>query len=358
MTDLLIIGPLAAALSAYLIKRCRLPAERVGLVDVPGGRKKHEGHTPLVGGIGMFLAFAVCALLVDFALGPYRGLFAGMALLLVTGVLDDLQDLRPKEKIAFQLLAAGILMVWGGLMVESLGVVVPTLGPIDLGLAAALPFTVVCVVGLINAINMKDGADGLAGSIILVILFWLSVIGWTSGTSSAFVLPGLLACTVIGFLVFNFPHRWRASASVFMGDSGSTMLGFAVAWFAIEITFRHATGVPPVTVAWILALPIFDAVSLMMRRMAKGQSPLTGDRDHLHHVFQRAGFSIRTTVYILASTTFVMGGIGVGGWYFSVPEWMLWVPLVAIFGLHFWFVRYAWRSMRVMRRALRRAASG
>jgi UDP-GlcNAc:undecaprenyl-phosphate GlcNAc-1-phosphate transferase len=132
------------------------------------------------------------------------------------------------------------------------------------------------------------------------------------------------------------------------------MLGFAVSWFAIELAFRHDTGVPPVTIAWILGLPVFDTVSLMLRRVIKGQSPLSGDREHLHHIFQRAGFSIRATVYILASIAFGMGAIGVGGWLMGVPEWMLWPPLLAMFALHYWFVRHAWRNMRLMRRARRR----
>lgn len=353
MYELLITGPLAAILAAFFIHRCRIPAERLGLVDAPGGRKVHEGHTPLVGGIGMFVAFACCALLLGSSLQPYRGLFAGMALLLVSGVLDDLQDLRPKEHFVIQMLAAGILVIWGGLTVESLGVVIPTLGPLEFGLLA-VPFTLLCVVGLINAINMKDGADGLAGSVTLVMLFWLSVIGTTAGDPSALALPVLLACSVLGFLAFNFPHRWRPRASVFMGNSGSMVLGFAVAWFAIELTFQHGTGVPPVTIAWILALPVFDTISLMLRRVAKGQNPMAGDREHLHHVFQRVGFSSRETVYILAGISFAMGAVGVGGWWSGVPEWTLWPPLLAVFALHYWFVRHAWRSMRLHRHERRR----
>lgn len=349
MNELIVLGPLTAALSGYLIHRGRMPAERIGLVDVPGGRKTHEGHTPLVGGIGMFAAFALCSLLVESALQPYRGLFAGMGLLLITGVFDDLQDLRLKERFALQVLAGIVLVSWGGLTIQSLGTIIPAFGPVDLGILA-IPFTLLCVVGLINAVNMKDGADGLAGGVTLVMLFWLSVIATTADDPSALALPVLLGSSVLGFLAFNFPHRWRAKASVFMGDSGSTMLGFALAWFAIELAFEQGTGVPPVSIAWILALPVFDTILLMLRRVAKGQSPMAGDREHLHHIFQRAGFPARATVYILAGISFAMGAIGVGGWWLGVPEWTLWPPLLAVFALHYWFVRHAWRSMRFMRR--------
>lgn len=91
-------------------------------------------------------------------------------------------------------------------------------------------------------------------------------------------------------------------------------------------------------------------MSLTLRRLLKGQSPMVPDREHLHHVFRRAGFSDHATVYILAALSFAMGAIGVGGWWLGVPEWMLWPPLVAVLVLHFLFVQYAWRAVRVLRR--------
>jgi UDP-GlcNAc:undecaprenyl-phosphate GlcNAc-1-phosphate transferase len=215
----------------------------------------------------------------------------------------------------------------------------------------AIPFTLLCVVGLINAVNMLDGLDGLAGSVVLVMLFWLSVVGLEAAEFQALALPVLLASAVAGFLVLNFPVPWRRCATVFMGDSGSTMLGFALAWFAIDLAFQQGVGVPPVTIAWIMALPVFDTISLMLRRGLKGQNPMTADREHLHHIFLRAGFSPRTTVYIAMGIAFGLGGIGVLGWRLGVPEWLLWLPLLAVFAVHWFVVRHAWRAMRLLRRA-------
>jgi len=123
MTELLLLGPLTAILAVYFIQRFRLPADRLGLVDVPGGRKHHNGHVPLVGGIGVFVAFAFGALLIESGLQPYRPLFAGMGLLLITGMLDDLHDLSAREKIVLQALAGVVLVFWGGLVIEHLGTV-------------------------------------------------------------------------------------------------------------------------------------------------------------------------------------------------------------------------------------------
>ena len=348
MNDFLILGPLTVVLTVYLIHRFRAPAEHIGLVDVPGGRKLHAGNVPLVGGIGIFVAFAFTALLLTTGLQPYRPLFACLGLLLMAGVLDDLHDIGAREKFGLHLFAALVLVFWGGLQIEHLGRL-PLLGWVDLGWMA-VPFTLICVVGLINAVNMFDGADGLAGGMVLSALFWFSVIGVLTAPPEMFALPILLACAVFGFLLFNFPHPWRDSASVFMGDSGSTMLGFALGWFAIELAFKPEAPVPPVTIAWVLALPIFDTIVLMLRRLLKGQSPMAADREHLHHIFERAGFSVRATACTIALLTFVMGGIGVGAWWFGVPQSAMWVPLLVVFGLHLWFVQHAWRAMRLLRR--------
>lgn len=347
MHELLILAPVAFLLGVYLIYRFRAPAERLGLVDVPGGRKAHEGYIPLVGGIGIFIAFAFAALLIEGRLQPYRPLFAGMGLLLITGVLDDLHDLGALEKFTLHVFVGLVLIFWGGLTILHLGEL-PLLGHVGLGWMA-VPFTLLCVVGLINAVNMLDGADGLAGGVMLSVLFWLAVIGTAATAYEAMMLPALLACALLGFLVFNFPLRGRG-ASVFMGDSGSTMLGFAAAWFAIDLAFGQGTGVPPITIAWVLALPIFDTITLMLRRTLKGQSPMSPDREHLHHIFQRAGFSSAGTAWVCTGLAFVMGGIGVGSWWLNVPQAWMWPPLLVVFVLHFLFVQRAWQAMRILRR--------
>jgi len=347
MNELLILAPVAVLLSVYLIHRFRAPAEQLGLVDVPGGRKSHAGNVPLVGGIGIFIAFAFVSLLIQGGLQPYRALFAGMGLLLITGVLDDLHDLGAVEKMVLHVFVGLVLILWGGLSIVHLGEL-PLLGHVVLDWAA-LPFTLICVVGLINAVNMLDGADGLAGGVMLSVLFWLAVIGASAAEYESMMLPSLLACSLLGFLFFNFPWRGRA-ASVFLGDSGSTMLGFAAAWFAIELAFKQGTGIPPVAIAWILALPVFDAMSLILRRIVKGQSPMTADREHLHHIFERAGFSCSTTAWFCTGLAFAMGGIGVGSWWLGVPQAWMWPPLLLLLALHFLFVQRAWRITRMLRR--------
>jgi len=349
MGELIVLVVITAGLAAYLIHRLRHPAVRLGLVDLPDGRKNHLGHIPLVGGVAMFIAFGFGAFLLDFSLVPYRPLFTGAGVLLISGILDDLHDLPPVEKLCLQLVSAGVLVFWGGLAIPTLGVL-PFVGTVELG-AFSIPFTLICVVGLINAVNMIDGMDGLCGGIVVAMLFWLIVAAAVAGASLALLgLPALLAASVVGFLVFNMPRRSEREPPVFMGDSGSTMLGFVVAWFAIEFAFRHGLAIPPVTMAWVLALPVFDTICLMIRRTLKGENPMKSDREHLHHVFERAGFSRPVTAYILIGVAFALGAIGVGGWWLGVAESYLWAPLAVCLLLYFLFMRRAWQAARLLRR--------
>lgn len=339
------LGALAGC--AFLIALLRGPAMHIGLVDVPGGRKEHRGHVPLVGGIALFGAFVFVTMLLDRDLGMYRGLFWGMGVLLIAGVLDDLQELRPAAKFTAQLLAAVVLVVWGDHRIGHLGLG-PGGDPMALGWLAA-PFTVLCTVGLINAVNMLDGVDGLAGGVVLVMLGWLVAVALLADSATDLAVPLILMGSVVGFLVFNFPHPWRSSAAVFLGDSGSMLLGLAVAWFAIDIAEASQAYLAPSAVAWILALPVIDTLSLMARRLRKGRHPMAPDREHLHHIFQRAGFTLRGTVYLLLGIAFTLGAIGVGAWLAGIPDWIMLLALVVLFGGHLYFVQHAWRMVRAIR---------
>jgi UDP-GlcNAc:undecaprenyl-phosphate GlcNAc-1-phosphate transferase len=340
--------PVTLIISLVLIPAFRRPALRIGLVDQPGGRKVHEDHVPLVGGVGLFLAFALAMALVEQDLNAYRGLFLGMGVLAIAGALDDLHELSARRRLFIQIAVACLPVIMADLDIVHLGQI-PGWDTIHLG-PLSVPFTVLCIVGLINAINMLDGEDGLAGSVILVMLGWLVVIAFLGGVPDLAVLPLLLMAALVGFLVYNFPHPWQRSAKVFLGDSGSMLLGFALAWFAIEIGSEEGAHVPPVTIAWILALPVFDTVCLMIRRVQKGWNPLAADREHLHHIFQRAGFTDRGAVYIMAATTFAMGLVGVAGWRLDVPDWLMFAGLFAGLAFHYYFVQHAWRMVRALRR--------
>ena len=342
-------------LSVMLVRLFMQPAFSIGLVDAPGGRKRHADSVPLIGGITMFVAFlAVVTALWPFPSRAYASLLGGMALLVTVGALDDRLGLRANPRLFTQIVAALILTFGGGLQIASLGDVLG-FGAVDLGLMA-IPFTIICVVAFINAINMLDGFDGLAGGIVVVALLWLAAFaGFASINHNSVTLMVMLAFVVAGFLTLNMRSPWRKQAKVFMGDAGSTMLGFAVAWFAIYLAQAEGGTIelPPMSVAWILALPVYDTVTVMTRRILKRRSPLHAGRDHLHHLLLRAGLTPSQVVVTMLGLTALGGAIGFSGLAFGVPEALLFPAFIATGFAHLWFSVEGWKYLKRARITLR-----
>ncbi|MCE8014840.1 undecaprenyl/decaprenyl-phosphate alpha-N-acetylglucosaminyl 1-phosphate transferase [Halomonas sp. MCCC 1A17488] len=339
---------LAMGLSALAIAVLRRPAAAVGLADRPGGRKQHQGVVPLTGGLGVFIGFLLVQPFLPGVQSVYVPLFAGMALLVACGVIDDARDMRSTVKLGVQLLAAVLMVVWGGQVVTTLGEF-PVVGAVQLGWLA-VPVTVFAVAGLINAVNMMDGIDGLAGGTVLVMLSWLGIIAAVQGQLSLLVVIASLAAAVVGFLFFNMRHPWRKRASVFMGDAGSMALGFAIAWFVIELSQYEQAVLGPVAYGWILVMPVMDTLSLMIRRIRKGRSPFAADREHLHHIFLRAGFLPGSATLALMSMTAVLGAVGVVGSLLGVPDLLMLLGLIGVAVAHYVFIRHAWRTSKALRR--------
>lgn len=348
---------LVFVVTAVLLMALRRPALNAGLKDCPGGRKTHVCSVPLIGGLAIFVGFSAGAALLDSALVEYMPLFAGMLLLLFTGVLDDLGDLSPRVKLGMQFAVALVMAVFGGQAVTSLG---PMFWPgqeLELGWLA-VPFTVLCVIGLVNAVNMIDGVDGLAGGLTAVSLGWMVAATAVAGMGRPMALIALLLAAVLAFLVFNMRNPWRKRASCFLGDSGSMVLGFTLAWFAVELGEGAEPALAPVAVAWLLALPVMDTVSLMARRVLKGHSPFRPDRQHLHHILERTGFSVQQSVLLLVAVHALFGGIGVMGSWLAVPDHWLTLGLLLVVGLYLILSIRAWRITRFMRRHLHHQGPG
>lgn len=332
------------------------PAREWHLVDHPGGRKRHKGHVPLIGGLGIFCALLVGSFFVPGFWPRYLPYVLGSAMLLLCGMVDDVYDLSSGVKLFFQLLAAAFMASWANVTLDNLGNLVG-LGPVMLG-NWQVPITMFCVVGLINAVNMMDGIDGLAGGYALISAFWLGLMAWWQGAMPALALFVMLAGASAGFLVYNLRHPLRRRASIFLGDSGSMLLGYTLAWFAVELVTSVKQGnggsaISPVSVLWVLALPVIDTLGLMIQRLKKHQSPFVADRQHLHHIFQRAGFSSCGTTLSLLAVTALMGAVGFFGHIASIPDILLFLPILLVVALYAYFINRAWRTMKKLRRLAR-----
>lgn len=340
-------------LTAVLVDFLRPAAVRVGLVDTPGGRKRHNGPVPLVGGIAIMFAFWLCAALFLNIVSPYKPLIAGMGILLIVGVMDDLRDLAPKSKLMHQFIAVVLMTSWGGLYLRDLGDLFG-LGSILL-LDWGIPLTLFAAISVINAYNMSDGIDGLAGGWGLIAFAALAYLANETGAESAACLNLVLIGCVGGFLLFNLRHPWRSRAAVFLGDAGSMTIGFAVVWFAIELTQRGgASGdtVPPVVMLWVLGLPLIDMFAVTVRRLAKGRNPLLPDRTHLHHVLLRVGISDRRVVFWLMAINCALAFAGIVAWEIGLPENLMLLTFCALSVAYLYAARHAWRFSKVIRAKL------
>lgn len=335
---------IAYALS-HGLKRVAL---RIGLADAPGGRKRHEGNIPLIGGVAMFCGFAVATLASGELVKANVSLLTALGALVVVGVLDDLHDVQPALKFAAQIVAALFMTSWAGVHVSQLGNLIG-FGQANL-YGWAIPFTVVCVLGIINAINMADGVDGLGGGLSLVALAFLGTSALVLGLQAVAMPVLTMMAAVAGFLLLNMRFRWQARAQVFMGDSGSMMLGLFLTWFSVQIAQGEGPRLPPIMAVWFLAVPIMDMGLVTVRRILKGRSPLRAGRDHIHHVLLHAGFSPAATVRLLLLASLLFAMTGFIAWRMGVPDWVMFYAFMGLFAIYYGLSRRAWRIVRFIKR--------
>jgi UDP-GlcNAc:undecaprenyl-phosphate GlcNAc-1-phosphate transferase len=345
-------GLVAAALIALL----RPVAQKVGLVDRPNSRKAHAHDVPLVGGLGVFGGFLVSSLLFAPQLDA-TPFFVAATILVCGGLVDDFFDVRPLTKFAVQAGAVVFVCAGGAMAVQTLGELVPGAGAIRLG-AFAVPFTVIAAIGVINAVNFSDGLDGLAGFQLLVAFGALAFLAEHGGAGARGDELLLLIGCVAGFLAFNVRVPGRRQALVFLGDAGAMFLGFAYVWFAIGLSAGSEPVMSPVTALWVLAVPLWDTVTMIVRRLRRGRSPFRPDKEHLHHVFMLAGFSPGATVVIVTGLAMTTAGIGVGGEMLGMPDAVMFAAFLIASGLYLRAMLRAWATLSFLRRPIcRRRAS-
>ncbi len=277
-------------------------AKLIGATAVKNHRTIHKGSIPKLGGIALFLGF-ICGLTLLFAFGtisleqirPLFGIILGASLMLVLGIADDVRELSCYEKFAIQIFGA-TLATFFGFQVHTIAL--PLLGTIDLGIASG-PVTVLWIVGIVNAVNLIDGLDGLAVGIALLVSITTLVGGWYSQNLLVMQVVVVLIGALVGFLPHNH-HR----ASIFLGDSGSLMLGFLLAYLSVQGA-QQADGTFVIFVPILaLALPIIDTLLAIIRRTRRHVHPFQADRAHIHHRLLNALLNHKLAVHTLWTIAF------------------------------------------------------
>jgi UDP-GlcNAc:undecaprenyl-phosphate GlcNAc-1-phosphate transferase len=261
------------------------------LVDLPNSRKVHTRSITRIGGlamaIGVFIPVVIWARADDFV----RAYLAGAGILVIFGLLDDMNGLGYKAKFGGQLLAALVVVFYGSVKITSIGTLVPGVAQVP-GWIAVI-FTLLAIVGVTNAINLSDGLDGLAGGISLLGFCCIGYLAYLVDNNVVILLSMALAGAIFGFLRFN-----THPASLFMGDTGSQLLGFSAVVLAIKIT-QGSTPFSPVLPLIILGFPVLDTLTVMVERRREGRSLFSPDRKHFHHRLIRLGLSHAEAVFVI-----------------------------------------------------------
>jgi len=303
---------LSLGLSLVLVRFSVLFAKPLGLLDHPGGRKNHAIPTPVTGGLGVFFALLLTSVFFNLFGMHLDVFFVAGAWLILVGVLDDRFELSSLTRFVAQAIAAGIMIYFAGLQAYELSDVVGVSG-FHLGLLTPF-FTVFITLGLINALNMADGSDGYLAGQVMAALGLFSGLAFYAGNLELAGQCAIFAAAVLGFWCWNMRFPWQKRARVFLGDAGSTFLGFAVVWFALQLTQNSSHPVSPVLAPWMIALPVLDCVVLMLDRIRQGRSPFSADRNHMHHLLLDAGYSptsIAITMMLLSVLIGCMAALAV-----------------------------------------------
>lgn len=308
-------------LFSFLITFLSIPtivkiSKRKNLMDEPGTRSSHLRKIPNLGGIAMFYSLSVCASIFAFELFElYKFLFASLVILLYVGVMDDIVIMRAYKKLLAQIVVTSMMVIGSDVRIRSF---FGLFGVYELNYYFSVLFSIFTFIVLINAFNLIDGIDGLAAgySLICSALFGISYFRLGAYNYPLVVLSGVIIGTVIGFLYYNLSNYRKHK--IFMGDTGSMILGFLLAFTAIcfidifidkelpDVPRYYLQSAPAIAMA-ILILPIIDTLNVFIIRIVKGKSPFQADKNHIHHSLLELGLTHRrSTFYIIVYYLFIV----------------------------------------------------
>ncbi|WP_102353846.1 UDP-N-acetylglucosamine--undecaprenyl-phosphate N-acetylglucosaminephosphotransferase [Vibrio cyclitrophicus] len=331
--------------SLFLMRKV---AKAVGLVDKPNERKLHNGAIPLVGGIAISLSISQYLVTHPNVIPHSQVFLASIAALIVIGALDDKFDISFKIRLIVQAILSICMMYFADLRLENIGNLFG-LGDLHLGFLSPV-ITILAVIGAINAFNMVDGIDGLLGGLAIVTLGAIAILLQVDSQHGLAYLCVVFIVAIIPYILMNLGILGR-ERKVFMGDAGSMMIGFTVIWLLLGASQDpSAAQMRPITALWLIAIPLMDMAAIMFRRVRRGDSPFKPDREHLHHIFQRLGFTPRQTLAIICAIASSFAGFGIYGEFLKVPESTMFILFLVCFASYTVAMSYVWRITSWVRR--------
>ncbi|MDF2503802.1 MULTISPECIES: MraY family glycosyltransferase [Clostridium] len=310
MENLYLIAILSAIISFISTPIVRKVAFIFKVVDIPkDNRRVHKKPIPKLGGLAIYIAFVAMVLLKKGPIDkPELGIIIGSLIIVIGGIIDDKYNIKPWQKLMFQIVAAFVLIVFK-IMIS---VITNPISDVNLYISItnfiAIPLTMIWVIGVTNAFNLIDGLDGLSAGLAFIACITMTIVAFLSGRADLEVitLTIILGGAILGFLPYNFNP-----ASIFMGDTGAQLLGFLLAAIAMKGAIKSASALVLAVPILALGLPIYDTIFAIIRRKVNGKPIAEADRGHLHHRLLDMGLTQKQVVIIMYLISAVLGLISV-----------------------------------------------
>ena len=304
VTELLIAFVIALLTAIIMTPVIIWVSKKLKLVDQPDqNRKQHQRAVPSIGGLAIFFGIAAGFFYLQPEHPQITAIIIGGIIMLLTGLLDDIFDLRPGTKLLGQVLSASVV-AYSGLVIEKL--TLPFMGTVFLGEYVGIALTIFWIVAVANAINLIDGLDGLAGGVSTIAFISILIMAIMDYRFIVIGLSVLLIGATLGFLVFNF-HP----AKIFMGDTGALFLGYAIAIISMLGLFKNVAFFSFVIPIIVIALPVFDTLLAIIRRIHNRQGISVADHNHVHYLLLKNGYSHKQSVFIIYAFSIFFGAMAI-----------------------------------------------
>lgn len=296
----------AVIISFIMTPLARKLAIKVGALDIPkDSRKIHQKPMPYFGGLAIYVSIISCMFVYMPHTTTNLFIMAGATIIVLTGIVDDMYGMPAKVKMLLQVIAA-VVAIKGGVQIHFITNPLSITGMSYLLTWLSIPITLFWIVGITNTINLIDGLDGLASGVASIAATTLLFTAATLGHDFIMMQCAIIAGASLGFLPFNFNP-----AKIFMGDTGSLLLGYMLAVTSVSGMVKSVAAVALAVPVFALGLPIFDTTFAIIRRYINKKPIMEADKDHLHHKLMKIGLNQRQTVLVMYFISMMLGIIAV-----------------------------------------------
>jgi len=307
-------------------------AIKCGLIDKPDRRKRHNGSIPLIGGIVIYGGIFIASFFFHLLHREWLFFLLASGILTFMGAMDDRFNLNFKIRLMAQAIAGLVLIYGSNIRLESFGDILG-FGEIPLGILS-VPITLFAIVSMVNAFNMIDGMNGVAGGIALIAISGILFLSLGVIDRDSLILMGAMIGILFAYLMFNLRFPFQGVPRIFLGDSGSTFLGFFITAFLIRFTQGANKLFEPSVALWVVAIPIMDIMGIFFYRLRNKKNPFIHDRTHIHHLLMRMGLTENQSLLMILALAGSMMSAGVIMHHYDIASFLIFILFFCLFLLY------------------------